>query len=198
MEKDDHPLSPAVTRQLQRQIEIQDVKANIGTLLRYATTYDYVVLSILAVAAIAGGAALPVMSIAFGRLAGVLNDAYSGVLDQHDLNDKTVNTVLYLIYLAIGEFFTVALSTAGFMHFGERISCGIREQFVKACLRQNIGFYDTIQTGELTTRITADTNLLQDGISEKLGLAFAALATFVSALVSSAPTSRSSFLSSIA
>ncbi|KAM3485339.1 hypothetical protein MY8738_001346 [Beauveria namnaoensis] len=30
--------------------------------------------------------------------------------------------------LAIGEVFTVSLSTVGFMHFGERISCGIRER----------------------------------------------------------------------
>lgn len=37
--------------------------------------------------------------------------------------------------------------------------------------------------GEITTRITADTNLVQDGISEKVGLTLTALATFITAFV---------------
>jgi ATP-binding cassette, subfamily B (MDR/TAP), member 1 len=37
--------------------------------------------------------------------------------------------------------------------------------------------------GEITTRITADTNLIQDGISEKIGLTLTAVATFFTAFV---------------
>jgi len=50
-------------------------------------------------------------------------------------------------------------------------------------MRQNIGFFDKLGSGEITTRITADTNLVQDGISEKVGLTLNALATFVTAFV---------------
>lgn len=50
-------------------------------------------------------------------------------------------------------------------------------------MRQNIGFFDKIGSGEITTRITADTNLVQDGISEKVGLSLNAMATFVTAFV---------------
>ena len=66
---------------------------------------------------------------------------------------------------------------------GEHISAKIRERYLEACLRQNIAFFDQIGAGEVTTRITADTNLIQDGISEKVGITFAALATFISAFV---------------
>ena len=52
-----------------------------------------------------------------------------------------------------------------------------------AILRQNIGFFDKLGAGEITTRITADTNLVQDGISEKVALTVTALATFITAFV---------------
>jgi ATP-binding cassette, subfamily B (MDR/TAP), member 1 len=50
-------------------------------------------------------------------------------------------------------------------------------------MRQNIGFFDKLGAGEITTRITADTNLVQDGISEKVGLTLSAVATFITAFV---------------
>ena len=50
-------------------------------------------------------------------------------------------------------------------------------------MRQNIAFFDKLGAGEITTRITADTNLVQDGISEKIGLTLTAIATFITAFV---------------
>ena len=78
---------------------------------------------------------------------------------------------------------SVYISTVGFIYTGEHISAKIRERYLEACLRQNIGFFDDIGAGEITTRITSDTNLVQDGISEKVGLTLAAVATFVTAFV---------------
>jgi ATP-binding cassette subfamily B (MDR/TAP) protein 1 len=50
-------------------------------------------------------------------------------------------------------------------------------------MRQNIGFFDKLGAGEVTTRITADTNLIQDGMSEKVSLTLSAVATFLAAFV---------------
>jgi ATP-binding cassette, subfamily B (MDR/TAP), member 1 len=50
-------------------------------------------------------------------------------------------------------------------------------------LQQNIGFFDHLGAGEITTRISVDTLLIQDGISEKLGLTLNSLSTFISAFV---------------
>jgi len=70
-----------------------------------------------------------------------------------------------------------------FLDTGEHISAKIREHYLASCMRQNIGFFDKLGAGEVTTRITADTNLIQDGISEKVGLTLMAIATFISAFV---------------
>ncbi|CAG8727330.1 38074_t:CDS:2 [Gigaspora margarita] len=53
-----------------------------------------------------------------------------------------------------------------------RIARQIREQYFRAVLRQNIAYFDKYGSGEVTTRITSDIHLVQDGISEKVPLAF--------------------------
>lgn len=85
--------------------------------------------------------------------------------------------------MAIGEFVTIYIATAGFIYTGEHVTQRIREQYLAAILRQNIAFFDKLGAGEITTRITADTNLVQDGLSQKIGLTLTAVATFITAFV---------------
>lgn len=91
--------------------------------------------------------------------------------------------VLYFVYIGIAEFGTVYISTVGFIYTGEHVTQKIRERYLEAILRQNIAYFDNLGAGEITTRITADTNLIQDGISEKVGLTLTAMATFITAFV---------------
>lgn len=90
---------------------------------------------------------------------------------------------LYFVYLAIAEFGTIYICTVGFIYTGEHITQKIREQYLAAILRQNIAYFDKLGAGEITTRITADTNLVQDGMSEKIALTLTAISTFVTAFV---------------
>lgn len=77
----------------------------------------------------------------------------------------------------------VYFATVSFIYTGEHMSQKIREQYLAAILRQNVAFFDKLGAGEITTRITADTNLIQEGISEKVGLTLTALATFFTAFI---------------
>jgi len=78
---------------------------------------------------------------------------------------------------------TVYTSTVAFIYTGEHISSKTREQYLQAILRQNIGYFDKLGAGEITTRISADTNLIQEGISEKISLTLAAVASFLGAFI---------------
>ena len=60
---------------------------------------------------------------------------------------------------------------AAWVYTGERLTRQIRERYLRAILRQNIAYFDKIGAGEITTRITSDTHLIQDGISEKVPMA---------------------------
>lgn len=64
---------------------------------------------------------------------------------------------------------------------GEKTSRRIREAYLRSILRQNIGFFDKIGAGEVTTRITSDIHLIQEGISEKIPITFQFIAQFVCA-----------------
>ncbi|KAL5326481.1 hypothetical protein ACEPPN_004167 [Leptodophora sp. 'Broadleaf-Isolate-01'] len=176
-------LPPAEAEILKRQINIPIVKAGWKTLYRYSTTNDIIIMVISAICSIAAGAALPLMTVIFGNLAGQFNGYFAGTTSRSDFNDTIAHNVLYFIYIGIAEFVTIYISTVGFIYTGEHISGKIRAHYLEACMRQNIGFFDKLGSGEITTRITADTNLVQDGISEKVGLTLNALATFITAFI---------------
>lgn len=116
-------------------------------------------------------------------MAGTFQHFFANTLAPGEFNHQLSHFTLYFIYLAIGEFVTIYVCTVGFIYTGEHISQKIREQYLAAILRQNIAFFDKLGAGEITTRITADTNLVQDGISEKIGLTLTAFATFITAFV---------------
>lgn len=119
----------------------------------------------------------------FGQLAGTFQDYFQDRVSRSEFSSTLATFTLYFVYLAIGEFVLIYVCTVGFIYTGEHITQKIREQYLAAILRQNIAFFDKLGAGEITTRITADTNLVQDGISEKIALTLTALATFVTAFV---------------
>ncbi|KAM4054689.1 ABC transporter [Hirsutella rhossiliensis] len=170
---------------LKRQIVTPELKKGVGVIYRYSSRNDLIILAVSAVCAIASGAALPLMTVIFGNLQRIFqNYFFSGGRQTYDeFVGELTKFVLYFIYLAIGEFVVTYICTVGFIYTGEHISAKIREHYLESCMRQNIGFFDKLGAGEVTTRITSDTNLIQDGISEKVSLTLAALATFVTAFI---------------
>ena len=126
---------------------------------------------------------LTAFQVIFGQLAGIFQGFFQQTISHSDFNAQLSHFTLYFLYLAIGEFVTIYICTVGFIYTGEHIAGKIREQYLAAILRQNIAFFDKLGAGEITTRITADTNLVQDGISEKIALTLTAIATFVTAFV---------------
>lgn len=168
---------------LKNQVFTPDVKVGIATLYRYASRNDLLIMAGSGVAAIASGAALPLMTVIFGNLQGTFQGFFLRQTSYDDFTGKMAHLVLYFVYLAIGEFVATYIATVGFIYTGEHVSSKIREHYLESCMRQNIGFFDKLGAGEVTTRITADTNLIQEGISEKVSLTLAAVATFVAAFV---------------
>jgi ATP-binding cassette subfamily B (MDR/TAP) protein 1 len=168
---------------LKNQVFTPDVKVGIATLYRYASRNDLLIMAVSALCAIASGAALPLMTVIFGNLQGTFQGYFLGQSTYNDFTHEMAHLVLYFVYLAIGEFVVTYIATVGFIYTGEHVSAKIREHYLESCMRQNIGFFDKLGAGEVTTRITADTNMIQEGISEKVSLTLAAVATFVAAFV---------------
>ncbi|OJJ96754.1 hypothetical protein ASPACDRAFT_80963 [Aspergillus aculeatus ATCC 16872] len=168
---------------LKKQLDSPDVNVSFFALFRYASRMDILIMLVSALCAIVAGAALPLFTILFGSLASAFRGIALYELSYHDFYHQLTKNVLYFVYLGIAEFVTVYISTVGFIYTGEHITQKIREHYLESILRQNMGYFDRLGAGEVTTRITADTNLIQDGISEKVGLTLTAIATFVTAFI---------------
>ncbi|KAL1969025.1 hypothetical protein VTN77DRAFT_859 [Rasamsonia byssochlamydoides] len=168
---------------LKTQLDSPPVKVTFFSLYRYADTWDWIIIFISAICAIAGGAALPLFTILFGQLTTAFQGIVLNTISYDDFYHQLTKYVLYFVYIGIAEFGTIYIATVGFIYTGEHIAQKIREKYLQAILRQNIAYFDNLGAGEITTRITADTNLIQDGISEKVGLTLTAIATFITAFV---------------
>ncbi|KAI5854657.1 ABC transporter [Tricharina praecox] len=168
---------------IRRQIDVPVVDLSYWSLFRFSSTNDLIFIAIGCVTAVIGGAILPTMTILFGQLAQTFQDFALGKITSGFMQSEINRFTLYFLYLGIGEFVMVYICTVSFIYTGEHIASKVRESYLKAILRQNIGFFDKLGAGEITTRITADTNVVQEGISEKIGLTLTALATFVAAFV---------------
>lgn len=166
---------------LKRQLDVPDVKVTYFSLYRYATTYDKIFIAIAVFTALGAGAVMPLMTVIFGNLSGQFQGLALGTVTNFK---STLNTyVLYFVYLAVGEFVLIYTSTVLFIYTGEHITSKIREQYLKAILSQNIGYFDKIGAGAVTTMITANTNLIQEAISEKVGLTLTGVAAFFAAFI---------------
>ncbi|KAL6698785.1 P-loop containing nucleoside triphosphate hydrolase protein [Trichoderma pleuroticola] len=168
---------------LKKQALTPDLNHGVAALYRYTTGLDIFLMIIASVCSVANGAALPLMTLLFGGLQQTFSEFTVGQIDKGELSSQLAKYVLYFVYLAIGQFVVTYIATVGFIYVGENISTRIREHYLESCLRQNIGFFDKIGTGEIVTRITSDTNTIQDGISEKVSITIGAISTFVTAFI---------------
>ncbi|CAN9148363.1 unnamed protein product [Alternaria alternata] len=168
---------------IDKQLTAPNLTVGYFSLFRYATAKDKLVMVVALIASIAAGAVMPLMTLVYGNFAGSFTsfsvDAVAAAKFQHQINTYT----LYFVYLGIGSFTTSYISILGFSYTGERITRAIRELYLRAIFRQNIAFFDFLGSGEITTRISSDMNLVQDGIGQKIGLFVTGVSMFVTAII---------------
>ncbi|KAI8910240.1 P-loop containing nucleoside triphosphate hydrolase protein [Gorgonomyces haynaldii] len=137
---------------------------------------------------IASGSALPLTTIVFGALVNSFSkwqmQPRPGVLITADeLMSEIVTNTLYFVYLAIASFVTTYIYMAIFVWTSEASAHRIRQNYLRAVLRQNVGWFDQVGAGEVSTCITTNTLLIQDALGEKIPLAVNHISTFIASFV---------------
>jgi ATP-binding cassette subfamily B (MDR/TAP) protein 1 len=176
-------LSEAQVKILKDQIGFpNDAKATIFAVYRYAGALEFAMIAVSAICSTAAGLVTPLMILVFGQLVGDLSDsvAAGGSVGGNIASNQRI---LYLVYLAIASFGLEWIATAGWQQSGRRIARRTREEYLRALLRQNIGFFDSFGAGKMTSHITSDMNAIQEAISEKVGLTISTTATFIGSFV---------------
>jgi len=123
---------------------------------------------------------MPLMTIFFGDLVGGFVDSKSNPDRFNAITAEACRnlTILALAIFVAGYFQAVCWSWAG-----ENQSLRIRQLYFKSILGQDVAWFDQTSTGELTTRLTGDLHVIQEGISGKVGQILQFMTTFVAGFV---------------
>ena len=104
------------------------------------------------IAAIGHGAAVPLQFIIFGDLIdSFINHAKVGGTG---LEEEMTQFALYYVYLAIGNMIVAYGQMTLWSLAATRQVKKMREAFFRSVLKQDIGWFDTTDPGELNSRLT--------------------------------------------
>ncbi|CAL5346757.1 unnamed protein product [Camellia sinensis] len=141
-------------------------------LFSFADFTDYVLMLVGTMAAIGNGICMPLTSVLLGELI----DSFGQTVNTKQVVHQVSKVSLKYVYLALGSGF------ASF--FRERQSARIRSLYLRTILRQEIGYFDKETTiGEIISRMSGDTFLIQDAMGEKVGKFIQLVASFLGGFV---------------
>ncbi|GMH30820.1 hypothetical protein Nepgr_032663 [Nepenthes gracilis] len=149
-------------------------------LFSFGDSTDLALMVIGSIGAVGNGVSMPLMSILFGNLI----DAFGENQTNHEVLHAVSKVCLKFVYLAAGVAVAAFLQVACWMVTGERQAARIRNLYLKAILRQDVGFFDKeTNTGEVVGRMSGDTVLIQDAMGEKVGKFIQLISTFIGGFV---------------
>ncbi|NXH11661.1 MDR1 protein, partial [Bucco capensis] len=164
------------------------------TMFRYSSCSDKCLMILGTLLAIAHGSSLPIAMIIFGDM----TDSFVGTGNTNTTNVTDLNTTAALLdkleedmtryayyysAIAAGVLLAAYVQTAFWTLAAGRQIRKIREKFFHAIMRQEIGWFDVSDVGELNTRLLDDVSKINEGIGDKIGLLVQSLTTFVTGFV---------------
>jgi ABC-type multidrug transport system fused ATPase/permease subunit len=149
-------------------------------LFRFATRKERCMLIIASIFSIGSGALPPVAFVIYGstisRITGSLGDTSK-------LLEITLPIIHSLAYMGTASLLAAYISSCLWVLTGEAQARRIRSLYLHSVLKQDMSWFDLSADGSLNTRLVSDTQIIQDGISEKFGLFVSLLGQFLAGFV---------------
>ncbi|XP_017447963.1 phosphatidylcholine translocator ABCB4 isoform X3 [Rattus norvegicus] len=144
--------------------------------------------------AIAHGSGLPLMMIVFGEMTDKfvdnagnfslpVNFSLSMLNPGRILEEEMTRYAYYYSGLGGGVLLAAYIQVSFWTLAAGRQIRKIRQKFFHAILRQEMGWFDIKGTTELNTRLTDDISKISEGIGDKVGMFFQAIATFFAGFI---------------
>ncbi|KAH6790052.1 hypothetical protein C2S51_005058 [Perilla frutescens var. frutescens] len=161
----DHGLPKDMDRQMRLIKTYRDCKQEQDPRW-YATMLDFVLILFGCLGAFINGGSLPFYSLLFGKIVNKLAlDKDDKAKMMHEVN----NICLYMTGMAAIVLVGAYLEISCWRLVGERSAHRIRTEYLRAVLRQDVGFFDTeISTGDIMHGISSDVAQIQEVMSEKM------------------------------
>uniref|UniRef100_A0A7M4F350 ATP binding cassette subfamily B member 1 n=1 Tax=Crocodylus porosus TaxID=8502 RepID=A0A7M4F350_CROPO len=147
---------------------------------RYSDWLDKLLMGLGTVMAILHGISLPLMMIVFGDMTdSFINPGTE--LDPGFLYNS--EHAYYYSGLGAGVLLAAYMQVAFWTVAAGRQIKKIRQQFFHAIMRQEIGWFDVNDVGELNTRLIDDVSKINEGIGDKIAMLFQAEAMFLTGFI---------------
>ncbi|UZP34635.1 hypothetical protein NXS19_002451 [Fusarium pseudograminearum] len=162
-------------------------KSNLTNYLRvfaYATRWDFCVYVVGALASIGVGVTMPLMNVVLGQLVGDFSDTVQDPynMDLNNFKSMLQKQSLYIVGLFLGRWLLNSINKFCFRMIGIRLSSAIRHHYLRSLFAQSIHVIDSMPPGAAATAITATSNTLQIGVSERLGTFVTYVSTIIAAI----------------
>lgn len=152
-------------------------------LFRFSDRLDVLFMVVGSISAIAHGAAIPIQFVIFGDLINSFINfekfQTGNLTEPFDLNSEMTKFALYYVYLAIGNLIVAYGQMTLWSLTAARQVKRMRMLFFGSVLKQDIGWFDTTDPGELNSRLSEDLNKVHDGMGTKIGMFFANITTVI-------------------
>ncbi|XP_054241150.1 ATP-dependent translocase ABCB1 isoform X2 [Indicator indicator] len=173
-------------------------KANMVSplkMFRYSSWSDRLLMLLGTLLAVAHGSSLPITMIIFGDMtdsfvgtgnASVTEDTIPPNVTEEILNKLEEDMTRYAYYycgIAAGVLLAAYIQTSFWTLAAGRQIKKIREKFFHAIMKQEIGWFDVNDVGELNTRLLDDVSKINEGIGDKIGLLVQSLTTFIAGFI---------------
>ncbi|XP_018422366.1 PREDICTED: multidrug resistance protein 1A-like, partial [Nanorana parkeri] len=163
------------------------------TMFRYSEPLDRLLMLVGTIAAVAHGAALPLMTIIFGDMTNSFVNttllsignmsAEDGGNITGSLQEQITTFSYYYTGLGGGSLIAAYVQISCWTLAAGRQSRKIRQNFFHAVLRQDISWFDNCVISELASQSRKDVSKINDGIGEQLAMMFQYASTFLAGFV---------------
>eukprot|EP01112_Ceratiomyxa_fruticulosa_P021647 TRINITY_DN7692_c0_g1_i1.p1 TRINITY_DN7692_c0_g1~~TRINITY_DN7692_c0_g1_i1.p1 ORF type:complete len:553 (-),score=113.01 TRINITY_DN7692_c0_g1_i1:118-1776(-) len=150
-------------------------------LFKFASRLDVFLMIVGTLAAMANGAVMPLFSLVFGQFIDIFLP-YKFEDPSYNVLHEITKVALWFFYIGIGVLCLSYLETGFWMITGERQIRRVRENYLKCILSQEIGWFDTSRSSELSTRIVSDTEMMSEAIGDKTSQFIHHFSTFIAGL----------------
>lgn len=159
--KDKKPKQPAVS---------------IIKLFRFASKTDKIMVVAAIICSAGSGALQPLSILIYGQF---INTLAGSLSSPSNLLERTLPVIHIMVAMATVALVTGYISNCLWVLTGENQTRKIRSLFLNSVLKQDMSWFDAAEDGSLNTRLASDTQIIQDGISEKFGQFVSLFAQFI-------------------
>ncbi|KAG6395999.1 hypothetical protein SASPL_142133 [Salvia splendens] len=169
--------------QMKRKKKKSSIGISFKSIFMHADKYDMALMGLGLLGAIGDGVSMPVMLLVTSKLMNSFGTSQDSLSE--NFTHSISKNALVLCYMACVQWVACFLEGYCWTRTAERQASRLRTRYLKAVMRQDVGYFDlhVTSTAEVIESVSSDSLVIQDSISEKVPVFVMNLSTFLGSYV---------------